>query len=115
MNEFRSVCFSPGFMPRCDLLREPRLVAWRLRGLSSAGSLDRRGLMMMPSKKMSLILALALFAGVLGMGMGVLAQGTEPVEKKQRGEVTAVQAADAPLEADRANNGAGKLLTGTVA
>ncbi len=71
--------------------------------------------MMMPSKKMSLILALALFAGVLGMGMGVLAQGTEPVEKKQRGEVTAVQAADAPLEADRANKGAAKLPQGALA
>jgi hypothetical protein len=69
----------------------------------------------MASKKMTLILALTLLLGFLGMGVGIFAHWTEPVEYEQAPEVPAVQVADAPLEADGPNEGAAKLPRGALA
>src|ERR1019366_7013895 len=50
-------------------------------GLSaSATALTEGGLKMMASKKISVILALALFTAIIGSGIGIFAHWTEPVE-----------------------------------
>ena len=46
--------------------------------------------MMMASKKMTMILALILLIGFLGMGVGIFGHWIEPVENKQAPEVRAV-------------------------
>lgn len=66
--------------------------------------------MMMASEKMTLILALAVFAGFLGMEVGILAQPTGSVKEKQADEVVA----DAPLEADGLNQGRAALPQGAL-
>src|SRR5437870_3990782 len=63
------------------------------------------GLMIIASRKMTLVLAL--FAVFLGLEVGILAQPAEKVENKQ--------ADKAPVDGDRANKEAAKLPEGALA
>jgi WD40 repeat protein len=69
----------------------------------------------MASQKMTLILAVAVFAGFLAMGVGIFAQPTEPVEQKHADDLRPALVADAPLEADGPDEGAAKLPRGALA
>src|SRR2546423_1480758 len=69
---------------------------------------------MMASTKMTLILALALFVGMLGRGVGTLTRQTEPVEEQPADDLSAARITDAPLEADGPNEGA-QLPSGALA